>query len=131
MGFFIIGGALLVAGIVGVIIYYNTYVGEWVSDLSVVSCCFAVVILLISTAGLIITQSTKVVKYEDTKTERKAIEYRLEHEKWIRDNEELIEDITKFNNNLRRTKYYADSFWFGCFQNNLIAESIDYIPLED
>ena len=67
--------------------------------------------------------------YQKTLYEKEVIEYRIENQdNNIVGNELLYNDIIEFNNELRDTKRYANSWWTNWFNNAKIA-SIDYIEI--
>ena len=81
-------------------------------------------------AVILCNASTKQVEFEKAVYEKKTIEYRIEHqEDNIVGNELLYNDIIKFNNSLRNTKYWVDNPWTNWFNNDKIAQ-LDYIEYE-
>ena len=84
----------------------------------------------VSSTFIINNAATKQVNYEKALYTKKTIEYRIEHQKDnIIGNELLYNDIVKFNNSLRNTKYWVDNPWTSWFNNDKIAQ-LDYIEYE-
>lgn len=83
---------------------------------------------LVSGGIAIETQVTKDVEYEQKLYEKQILEYRLENCEDLYGNELLYADITKFNNELRNTKHWANNLWTSWFYNDKVA-TIDYIEI--
>lgn len=83
---------------------------------------------LVSGGIAIQTQVTKDVEYEQKIYEKQVLEYRLENCEDLQGNELLYADITKFNNELRNTKHWANNLWTSWFYNDKVA-TIDYIEI--
>lgn len=89
--------------------------------------------ILFTFIGVIIgVNATAEMDYQNKLHERDMLEYRIEHmEENITGNEMLYNDIVDFNNDLRTTKRWANSPWTNWFNNQKIADNIDYIELEN
>ena len=80
--------------------------------------------------ALFSAQVNKDIDYQNALYEKEMLEYRIDHaDEDIVGNELLYNDIVEFNNGLRTTKKYANSYWTNWLFNEDIA-TIDYIELD-
>lgn len=80
--------------------------------------------------GIIDTQISKDVAYQNAVYEREMLEYRIDNiEEDIVGNELLYNDIVEFNNNLRSVKKWANNPLTNWFYVKDIA-TIDYIKID-
>ena len=134
----IIFAAILLLGIIGQIVhvvvdnYTCTYTPDWFNIT-----CFSLIILGIilnvcSLPGIFITLGSKDINYEKTVYEKQVLEYRLEQVEQgvnVTGNELVYNDVVEFNNHLRSIKKWANNPWTNWFNNDLIADNIDYIEI--
>ena len=124
----LIAVALFVIGIVGIIIDCNTNKDfpEWIY---MTSFAVGIVALIVSLAIICKVQLNRDVDYQNKLYERTTLEYRIENEDaHTTGNELLYRDIVEFNNDLRKTKKWANNPWLSWFWNGDIA-TIDYIEI--
>lgn len=80
--------------------------------------------------AILCTQINKEVNYQNALYEKEVLEYRIENmDEDITGNEMLYNDIVEFNNTLRNTKKWANSYFTNWFYNENIA-SIEYVEFE-
>ena len=85
-------------------------------------------ILMVSTTA-INANINKDIDYQNMLYKREMLEYRIDHiDKNVVGNEMIYNDIIEFNNQIRRTKKWANNPWTNWFYNDDIA-TIDYIEL--
>ena len=134
----IIFAAILLLGIIGQIVHVvvdentNTCTPEWF-DFT----CFSLIILgiILNVSSLLfifINLGSKDIDYEKTVYEKQVLEYRLEQVEQgnsVTGNELVYNDVVEFNNKLRNTKKWANNPWTSWFNNDLIADNIDYIEI--
>lgn len=134
----IIFAAILLLGIIGQIVHIlvdnhtNTCTPEWF-DVT----CFSLIILgvILNVCSLVmvfINLGSRQLDYEEAVYEKQVLEYRLEQVEQgnsVTGNELVYNDIVEFNNNLRETKKWANNPWTSWYNNNLIADNIDYIEI--
>ena len=124
----LIAVALVVIGIVGVIIDCNTNKG-FPAGIYMPSFVIGIAALIVSFAVICKVQSNSDIDYQNKLYERTTLEYRIENEDaHTTGNELLYRDIVEFNNDLRRTKKWANNSWVSWFWNGDIA-TIDYIEI--
>lgn len=87
---------------------------------------FSTIAIIVCVAFIMKVQIPREVDYQNTLTQREMLEYRIEKSEEIVGNEMLYSQIVEFNNDLRKTKTYADSMWLNWFANKKIS-TIDYI----
>ena len=126
----IISILVLVVG-VGLLVYH--YVGNSYSDapgfigtiLAIIGSSATVICLI----GVIGTQVTKDVNYENNAERREMLVYRLEHQdENLVGGELLYQEVRDFNEDLRKHKEYCDNPWVNWFYNekNATFDYIDY-----
>ena len=124
----LIAVALVIISIVCCIIDCNTNNGvstEIYTPLFLVG----ITALIISLVIICDVQINRDIDYQNKLYERTTLEYRIENEDaHTTGNELLYRDIVEFNNDLRRTKKWANNPWANWFWNGDIA-TIDYIEI--
>ena len=124
----LIAVALVVIGIVGVIIDCNTD-KDFPAEIYMPSFVIGIAALIVSLAVICKVQINRDIDYQNKLYERTTLEYRIENEDaHTTGNELLYRDIVEFNNDLRRTKKWANNPWVSWFWNWDIA-TIDYIEI--
>ena len=124
----LIAVALVVIGIVGIIIDFNTN-KDFPAWICMPSFVVGIAALIVSLAIICKVQLNRDVDYQNKLYERTTLEYRIENEDaHTTGNELLYRDIVKFNNGLRMTKKWANNPWVNWFWNEDIAK-IDYIEI--
>lgn len=70
------------------------------------------------------------LNYENMLAKKEMLEYRLEKQSNIVGNELLYSEILEFNNDLRSIKKWANNPWTNWFNDQKIANNIDYIKFK-
>ena len=121
---------ILILVIVAVIAHWNFWDGLCVACSSIAVCL--AVILFLCGLGISINQIYAEKKKGDFGERRKAIEWRLDqlkNDKSLIVNGGVYQDIVDFNNDLRKFKFYGQSFWTNWFISKGLDE-FEYIELE-
>ena len=134
----ILFASILLLGVIGQIVhvvvdnYTYTCTPEWF-DFT----CFILIIvgtlLNVFTLGTVLFNlGSKNINYEKTAYEKEVLEYRLdqiEQGNSVTGNELVYNDVVEFNNDLRSIKKWSNNPWTSWFNNDLIADNIDYIEI--
>lgn len=134
-------GVVLVLGIIGAIVYalidnFSSYSWgpEWLMNISCIFIGIALVVGLIVGAIAFDVHVNKELNYEATLDRRAALIMGIEYVESADVNAavsvDIFSDVAEFNAELRRTKRWYDNPWLNIFYNELIAENIDYIPID-
>lgn len=132
----LIGLALLIVGIILYVIYNKAHWKIYEYEDKIEFCAFICSFIggLVTFASIIlilINVCSYDVDYQNALYQKEMLEYRIEHmEDNVTGNEMLYNDIVEFNNELRKTKKWANNPWTNWFNNQDIA-AMDYIELED
>lgn len=128
MGIFLVA---LFIGLVGLVllIIKKTNSKKIVKIIATTMCVLSAVVLIVAGTITIMVQSFKDVDYHNCRYERSLLEFRQEADTVANDGS-LYSEITDFNNNLRVTKFLANSFWTNCFYNDEIA-TLDYVEIHE
>ena len=132
LGLIILGGLGLI--ISKIIFEFTSGIApDWFDCTS--GCCLiiGVIAAVILTGPILGVQLNKELDYQNVVEERAAlvagIEL-LENSDLVAANVSIYSDVAKFNASLRKTKRWSDNPWVNLFYNDLIAENVDYIPLD-
>lgn len=134
----ILFASILILGIIGQIVrvivdkYTCTCTPEWF-DFTCFSLIIAGILLNIFTLGfMFFNLGNRSIDYEQAVYEKEVLEYRLDQIKQgnsVTGNELVYNDVVEFNNELRSIKKWANNPWTSWFNNDLIADNIDYIEI--
>lgn len=140
MLFFVCCAVAFVLGLIGIIIckcideFSSGWAPEWLSTSS--SSLLAVGLLVFIVVGGIVldTQIDKDLDYKEAIDDRAALitslEYISDSDKNALMSVDVFSDIADFNSRIRWMKKYRDNPWLNLFVNDLIADNIDYIPID-
>ena len=104
--------------------------GDELASAILVLCSLIYFVIYVSIIVIILSIQIPAKKdYEKALMQKEMLEYRLENDNIGIGNELLYNDIVKFNQELKDTKYYANNLWTNWFVNDYIAK-IDYIEIK-
>jgi hypothetical protein len=130
--------SVLLLGIIGLIVYnliykYHDYADpQWLSITSTICIALASICLVFAVGIIVSNTCEKDIYYQNKLYEKQVLEYRLEQiENGVNTtgNELVYSDIVKFNNSIREVKKWANNPWTSWFNNDLIADNIDYVAI--
>lgn len=134
----ILAASILLLGVIGQIVhlvvdkYTYTYTPEWFDTTCVVLIVVGIAFNVLTLAAVLFNLGGKNIQYEKAVYEKEVLEYRLdqiEQGNSVTGNELVYNDVVEFNNDLRSTKRWANNPWTSWFNNDLIADNIDYIEI--
>ena len=135
----IIFASILFVGIVGIVgcAHINKHhpiwtTPDWLDNIFIALIIVGAIANITSGVGLIVNGTTKTADYENMAYEKTVLEYRLQqvdNGESVIGNELVYNDIVKFNNNLRSIKRWANNPWTSWYNNDKIANNIDYIEI--
>lgn len=121
--------ALILIG-VWLLVLYNRYHGDWFEIIG----CFIIVVgvfsLIVCSGYIFSIHMGRDLKCENMLAKKEMLEYRLEKQSNIVGNELLYSEILEFNNDLRSIKKWANNPWTNWFNDQKIANNIDYIKFK-
>lgn len=104
--------------------------GDELASAILILCSLIYFVIYVSIIVIILSIQIPAKKdYEKALMQKEMLEYRLENDNIGIGNELLYNDIVKFNQELKDTKYYANNLWTNWFVNDYIAK-IDYIEIK-
>lgn len=134
----ILFASILILGIIGHIVHVvvdnhtSTCTPGWF-DFTCSILIGAGILFNIFTLGFVFFNlGSKSIYYEQAVYAKEVLEYRLEQIEQgnsVTGNELVYNDVVEFNNELRSVKKWANNPWISWFNNDLIADNIDYIEI--
>ena len=134
----IIFASILLLGIIGQIVHVvvdnhtHKYTPEWLDITCIILIVVGIISNIITLSLVFLNLGSKNIYYEQAVYEKEVLEYRLdqiEQGNSVTGNELVYNDVVEFNNELRSTKKWANNPWTSWFNNDLIADNIDYIEI--
>lgn len=121
--------AIIVAGIIFLLVYHNSWM-DWAEILGITCVVVGAAALISSLVIILCVQINKDVNYQNNLERREVLVYRLEHQDDnLVGNELLYQEIREFNEDLRYHKKWANNPWLNWFYNEKNA-TLDYIRLQ-
>ena len=136
----ICAGIIVVVGIICAIVsvcidkFSSTWAPEWLEVLAGVCIIGGLIfgLVLVGIAGDVAVN--KELNYQATLDTRaaliKGVEYVENADVNAAVSVDIFSDVAEFNAQLRKIKRWYDNPWLNIFFNDLIAENVDYIPLD-
>lgn len=136
----ILFASILILGIIGQIVHVvvdkHTYTctPEWFDFTCFILIVGGILLNIFTLTFVCFNLGSKSIDYEQAVYEKEVLEYRLEQIEQgnsVTGNELFYNDVVEFNNDLRSIKRWANNPWTSWFNNDLIADNIDYIEIPD
>ena len=121
--------ALIFIG-VWLLILDNLYYNDWFEIIGGFITITGVVSLIVCSIYIFSIHISSDLKYVNTLAKKEMLEYCLEKQSNIVGNELLYSEILEFNNDLRSIKKWANNPWTNWFNDQKIANNIDYIKFK-
>ena len=121
--------ALILIG-VWLLVLYNRYHRDWFEIIGCCSTVTGVVSLIVCSIYIFSIPISSDLKCANMLAKKEMLEYRLEKQSNIVGNELLYSEILEFNNDLRSIKKWANNPWTNWFNDQKIANNIDYIKFK-
>lgn len=125
--------AALVVGIVMMIVYYNTNVGNWCVNIGASLLCSGTALVFISGVILAVMYLGLDGEIAANNKRYESLVYQYENDLYDNDNDlgrkELMDQIQEWNENLARNKERQDDFWIGIYIPD-IYDQFEFIELD-
>ena len=125
--------SLIIVIMIGVFLLflYNCYHRDWFEIIGGSVTTLGVISLIVCSICILSIPINRELNYENMLAKKEMLEYRLENQKDMIGNELLYSQILEFNNELRSIKKWANDPWTNWFNNQKIADNIDYINIKE
>lgn len=120
---------LIIIGIFLLFLYERLY-WDNINLIGMFITSFGIICLIVCSIYIFSVQVSSNLDYENMLAKKQMIEYRLEKQNDIVGNELLYSQIIEFNNELRSVKKWANNSWTNWFNNQKIANNIDYVNIK-
>ena len=108
----------------------DVYYDDWFEIIGGFSTLTGVVSLIVCSICIFSIHISSDLKCANMLAKKEMLEYRLEKQSNIVGNELLYSEILEFNNDLRSIKKWANNPWTNWFNDQKIANNIDYIKFK-
>lgn len=122
---------LIVIGVCLLILHkHGFYRNDWFQSIGMTITIVGIISLIVCSICVFSISINSDLNYENMLAKKEMLEYRLEKQSNIVGNELLYSEILEFNNDLRSIKKWANNPWTNWFNDQKIANNIDYIKFK-
>lgn len=123
---------LIIGIVIAIYDYYTCCFNDFIVYTGITLRIIGAFATILSILLIISCQCRANIDYQKKLQEADSLKYRIEHSSEnVVGNEMLYSEVTMFNNDLRTTKYWASNPWTSWFNNQQIANKIDYIDFKE
>lgn len=124
---------MVVLGIVGMVVYDNTRVGEWCWSVSFAGIIAGIIAVVVSLCIIAINYCGVDGEIAANQARYESLVYQYENNLYDNDNDlgkkELMNQIQEWNEDLARNQENQDNLWIGIYIPN-VFDQFDFINLE-